>query len=345
MIWLFGICILTGATVIVGGATRLTDSGLSITEWKPLLGALPPLNHSEWLESFHLYQKIPQFTRVYPHMSLEEYKSIFYWEYLHRNLGRLIGLFFFFPFLFFLVKRALTRPFIYKLLFGLLLGGAQGVLGWYMVKSGLSERVTVSHFRLAAHLGLAFIIFAYFWKLLIKLMPQNGFFLRTNKSIRRWIRALVSILFVQIIWGAFVAGLRAGYIYPTFPKMGEEWFPFGGLAYEPVLINFIKNAATVQFVHRWLGLLFLGALVIFLIKVKSLKPNKNFNRLTWALLSMTVVQIYLGVFTLLSGMNFYVALAHQGGALLLFALALSTLYIITDQYEICHTRENPVHLD
>jgi len=309
--WLFACAALVFAMVVVGGVTRLTRSGLSIVEWQPLVGALPPLSEADWQGLFAKYRATPEYRLVNFGIDLEGFKSIFWWEYFHRLLGRLIGVAFLVPFLWFLLLRKLTTPLAWKLAGIFALGAAQGALGWYMVKSGLVDDPRVSHFRLAAHLGLALTIFgAEVWIALQLLFPRRETFSRLALS-------LPVLIFLTALSGGMVAGLRAGAAYNTFPLMNGHLVPPEILMLEPWWKNFAYNMATVQFVHR--GLFWLLTVLIPLAWW-SARGAKAAN----FLLAAFMLQATLGISTLLLGAPVALAAAHQAGAVLLFAAALWT---------------------
>ena len=317
-IWLWAIAFLIGCMVIVGGATRLTDSGLSITEWRPLLGAIPPLDESHWLEAFEKYKLIPEYQIQNKGMSLEEFKFIYWWEWAHRFLGRFIGLAFIVPLVFFIATKRVARSLWPQLLLLFVIGGLQGALGWYMVASGLSERTDVSQYRLAAHLTLAFALFA--------AVVFTAFRLNDHKSLN-WGRGslfsigFVALLFCQIAAGGFVAGLDAGHASYTWPKMNEAWIPDGLSVMQPIWKNWFENALAVQFNHRLL------AYVILLLAA----VNALWLRTTTAtvLLIAVLCQAILGILTVLWQVPLFTALVHQGGALVVLALALWHVVSIT----------------
>lgn len=273
--WLLTICGFLVAMIAIGGITRLTQSGLSIVEWAPLMGALPPLNESHWQAAFDAYKAFPQFEKVFPQMGLSEFKWIYFWEYIHRLIGRSIGLIVFLPGLFLYWRKALPKKLFLKVLLGMGLGGLQGALGWYMVKSGLIDRPSVSHYRLASHFGLALIILVYFQKLYFEYCPHpylqkisinsaakavSRNLLQNGSSFFRFAKIFVlPLLCLQLVYGAFVAGMKAGWIYNTFPKMHDHWFPPEALNTESASnfqwANFFENGAAVQWVHRWLAFL------------------------------------------------------------------------------------------
>lgn len=324
-IWLLCGCFLIFAMVVIGGITRLTGSGLSITEWNLIMGAIPPMNDSEWQEAFEKYQQIPQFEIINPHFELHDFKVIFWWEYFHRLLGRLIGIVFIVPFLYFLLTRQLDRKMVYKCLFLFFLGGLQGFLGWFMVKSGLTERTTVSHIRLAIHLTTAFITFAFTWWYALELM-QDKKQEESTFSRKKWVLILFALLLVQIVYGAFVAGLHAGKIYNTFPLMNGQLIPTGVMAYSPFWYNLANNAVTVQFIHRIFAFILL--FMIFWLWSGSLSEqlNKSQRRAVNLLLVAVCIQFLLGVLTILSKTEIALASLHQIGAFFLFAVTIYLLF-------------------
>ncbi len=328
-IWLFAVAAFVLAMVAVGGATRLTGSGLSITEWQPILGALPPLSESAWQDAFEKYKHIPQYELVNKGISLEGFKAIFWWEWSHRLLGRLTGLVFLLPFAYFLLRRAIPKPFIPKAAALFLLGGAQGALGWFMVMSGLSERVSVSQYRLAAHLALATAIAAYaFWLALTirdeaqeREAPSAA-----SPSARLAAMILGGLVYLQIIAGAFVAGLKAGLASNTWPLMNGEIVPPGMDYYSPLYMNLFENPLTAQFVHRGIAYfiaIYAAAFALAIWRWPAL-------RLPVAAIGIAIiVQIALGVATVVYGVPLGFALAHQANAMILLALALWTIHRAT----------------
>jgi cytochrome c oxidase assembly protein subunit 15 len=308
---------------IIGGVTRLTGSGLSITEWNLVMGAIPPLNHHDWQMAFEKYQQSPQFHQVNTGMGLEAFKSIFWWEYFHRLIGRLMGITFIIPFFYFLFAGILHKQLVYKLLLLLGLGGLQGFLGWYMVKSGLIDNPHVSHFRLAIHLTMAFITFGVaFWIALDLLKPQSQSDKVPSRAVKAISRILLPVILIQVIYGAFVAGLHAGKIYNTFPKMGDEWFPFVKIAMIHIWRNFLENIVCVQFVHRCIAWLLLTLITVLWIRRKSEKINPLQKKAIHILFSTLIIQFILGVITLLYSVPIEVAVIHQAGAFALFAAAI-----------------------
>ena len=326
--WLFICAAMVFATLIVGGVTRLTHSGLSIVEWQPIVGTIPPLNQSEWEATFDKYKLTPEFEEINHQMSLDEFKVIFYWEYWHRNLGRLIGIAFFFPFCYFLWRRALDRPLALKLAGIFILGGMQGAMGWYMVKSGLVDDPRVSQYRLTAHLSLAFVIFiAQMWVALglLKTRATEGF-TAPVRSLQKFGVGLVGLLAYMIVSGGFVAGIRAGKAYNTFPLMNGHFIPPEIFDIEPWYLNFFNNMATVQFDHR------LGAwLITFLVpwfwwrmRAENVAAHvSSAARLASnAMLVVVACQIALGIFTVLHAVPVALGASHQAGSMVVMAVLL-----------------------
>ncbi len=326
-IWLFACSAMVFATLVVGGVTRLTHSGLSIVEWQPLVGIVPPLNQAEWLEVFEKYRQTPEFRQVNHRMALDEFKGIFYWEYWHRVLGRSIGLVFLLPYLYFLVQRKIRGALAPRLVGIFLLGGLQGAMGWYMVKSGLVDDPRVSQYRLTAHLSLAFVIFTAMMWVALDLLAERGASL-ADAGLRKLRQAglwLAILGFYMIVTGGFVAGIRAGKAYNTFPLMNGHVVPPEILLIEPWYLNFFNNMATVQFDHR-LGAWLLAFLVPwFWHRLRRSAASVRAKRAAHVLLAALAVQISLGIATLLTFVPEPVvalAAAHQGGAMVLFGLLL-----------------------
>ncbi len=316
-LWLLVIAFLVFCMVLVGGAVRLTDSGLSITEWQPLLGAISPLTEADWALAFEKYRQIPEYALVNKGMSLEDFKFIYWWEWSHRLLGRLIGIAFLLPFLFFLFKGYLTRPLVIRLSVIFILGGLQGALGWYMVASGLSERVDVSQYRLAAHLVLATAIFGAIIWVALGLGRQR----RSLREVRPWFAAaLVALIMMQVGMGGFVAGIDAGMGYNTWPLMDGRLIPNGLWVMNPAWRNFFENALTVQFCHRLIAYFIAVCVAIYAWRHRSTPPL--------ALLVVVAAQITFGILTLLHQVPLSLALVHQGGALVLLATALWNLHML-----------------
>jgi len=327
--------------VAVGGITRLTESGLSMVTWEPILGTIPPMSEAQWQHRFDQYKQFPEFQKLRPDMSLDQFKSIFFWEYLHRLLGRMLGLVYALPLFWFWIRGALSIPGLkLKLLFGLLLGGGQGVMGWYMVKSGLVDNPLVSHYRLAAHLGLAFMVFCYLLWIFLTLFPFAQKEPKASRSAMRWANILVFMLVVQIVWGAFVAGLNAGFIYNTFPTMQGHWIPPFWNHLQPVWKNFIDNPATVQWMHRVIGML-LGGMTLLawvLMRLDSTITGRKRTAIHMFTVLM-ILQFWLGLLTLLLIVPVVLATMHQVTACLLLGTSCFMLYTFTGRNGILDQQE------
>ena len=325
--WLWTVALMTVAVVIVGGITRLTLSGLSIVEWDPIMGVLPPLGEDAWQAAFAAYQATPDYAWR-SGMSLDEFRFIYFWEYLHRLLARTIGLVFLVPFVVFWARGWVGRPLRARLLVLFGLGAAQGVMGWLMVASGLVDRPSVSHYRLAAHLTLAFVIFGFaLW--LIRELSVTGQGAQVTDVVRRRMRRgvgmLGALLGVQIAWGAFVAGLRGGKFYPTFPRMGGEWVPRELLYLDPAPLNFVANAIAVQWTHRVLGTLLVAALAV-LVRTMRDGADAGSRRLAAGFVAGVVLQYALGIATLVTLVPVPLGVAHQLAALALFGTWVAWLH-------------------
>jgi heme a synthase len=321
-LWLLGVAALVFLMVVVGGITRLTESGLSIVRWEPLSGILPPIGEAAWDAEFAAYRQSPQYQLVNSGMSLDDFKNIYFWEYVHRLLGRIIGLAFALPLAWFALKRAIPRGYGWKLVALLALGGLQGAIGWWMVASGLVDRPDVSHIRLAVHLLLALAIFgATLWLALdlLGLARDPGGRPARMPTAAIW---MLSLLFLQFLFGAYVAGLDAGYAYSSWPKMGDQWFPTDAPMLEPFLRNFADNPIMVQFVHRWLAFA-VAAAALVLARNAWLSGHRQ---AAGALVAAVAVQILLGIFTLLSGVELWIAASHQGMAVLLLAAMVAAAH-------------------
>jgi len=324
--WLLTGCALIFIMVIVGGITRLTHSGLSISNYKLISGTIPPMNEVEWQEAFDLYKQYPEYQKLNYHFTIEDFKDIYFWEWLHRVLGRLIGIVFIIPFLYFLITKQLTKPTIKKSIILLFMGGFQGFLGWYMVKSGLVDRPDVSHYRLAAHLTTAFLTFAYtFWVALDLLFPKRK---AIEKGFRNLVRFGFIVLIIQIIYGAFVAGLDAGWIHNHWPMMSEGKFMHETVYIEqtPLYKNFIEGKSGVQFVHRILAYIVVVLIIVIWRKSKQLILSKYQLAGISSILIMVGIQFLLGVFTILLQVPVWLGVAHQVGAFLLLSAMVFTLH-------------------
>lgn len=327
--WLLTGCALIFIMVVVGGITRLTHSGLSISNYKLISGTIPPINDVEWDAAFDLYKQYPEYQKLNNQFTLQDFKDIYFWEWLHRVIGRFIGMVFLLPFLYFLITKQLSKATIKKSITLLCLGAFQGFLGWYMVKSGLVDNPDVSHYRLAAHLTTAFITFAYtFWVALDLMFPLKK---EISKPFRNLLRFGLAVLIVQIIYGAFVAGLDAGFIHNHWPMMSEGEFMHQTVYIEqnPVYRNFIEGKSGVQFVHRILAYIVVCFIILIYIKSKKLKLTEYQSKSIQFLLIMIGVQFLLGVFTILLQVPIWLGVAHQIGAFFLLSAMTFTLHRFT----------------
>jgi heme a synthase len=325
--------------IVLGGITRLTDSGLSITEWKPLLGTIPPLNEKQWNEAFSHYKEIAQFKHLHSYFTLEDFKSIFFWEWLHRLWGRLIGVVFAIPFVIFLLQKRFTASMIRPMIILFLLGGLQGLVGWIMVKSGLNdENLYVSHIRLAIHFIAALVLLVYtVWFALKLIVPAENRI--SNAALKKFTWILIGVLTLQLIYGAFMAGLKAAPSAPTWPSINGEYFPANMQQYRGEPYSFfssvINNPITVHFIHRNLAYLFLILIIAWTIKAFKIK-DAGFRRIILWPLVLTLLQVALGIFTVLAsplkipqhwGRFEWFAQLHQVIAiLLLLSLVIAAFY-------------------
>lgn len=304
LFWLWTVTFMVVAMAVIGAITRLTESGLSITEWQPVAGFLPPLNDAVWQGAFEKYQQIPEFKQQHYWMELEDFKNIYWWEWIHRFWGRLIGIAYALPLLFFWVRGMVPQNLKLPLIGLLLLGGAQGVMGWFMVMSGLSERIDVSHFRLAAHLALAFFIYAAVLATIFSLQNMRA-------QISRLAIFSILLFLVVMLWGAFTAGLNGGLIYNTWPLMGDKFVPDE----MEQAFAFLNNPAGVQFIHRTLAIVLAALLLIFALQRRSM-----------GLAVMTVVQVGLGIATVLSAVPIALGALHQLGAFILCGFLVRAIF-------------------
>jgi cytochrome c oxidase assembly protein subunit 15 len=324
-VWLLVCCVLIFVMVVLGGVTRLTRSGLSIVEWQPIAGAIPPLTEQAWETEFAKYRLTPEYRKINFGIGLSQFKSIYWVEYTHRLLGRLIGAAFLLPFLYFWIRRRLDRPLVCKLAALFVLGGLQGALGWYMVASGLIDNPRVSPYRLTAHLGLAVLIYGYlFWialGLLVRKPPAA-----TAQPLWRFGLAVTALVFVTILAGGFVAGTHAGFVFNTFPLMHGQFVPAGAYSLSPWWRDLFENVATVQFNHRLLAYALLIAVPLLWFKALRARVAAPARRAAHWLLAALLLQVTLGIATLLHAVPIPLAAAHQGGALLVFSAALYFLH-------------------
>jgi cytochrome c oxidase assembly protein subunit 15 len=329
IVWLLSGCFLVFGMVVVGGITRLTGSGLSITEWKVVTGTIPPLNELQWNAEFEKYKQIPQFKSVNAHFTLSDFKFIYFWEYIHRLFGRMIGLVFIIGLLYFYVRKAIPKGLMPKLILMFVLGGIQGFLGWYMVASGLSQNIRVSHIRLAIHLTFAFITFGYiFWVALTQLYNRKVSNATELTSFRKHAFTLLLLLTLQVIYGAFVAGTKAGWTYNTWPKMGVDWVPESiGFAWtNDGISSLINNLASIQFIHRGLAYILAFFIIIYSIKLFKTNLNPGQKNAVWFLLAGIFMQVLLGILTLLMQVPLWLGVMHQAVAFFLFAGVIYLLH-------------------
>jgi cytochrome c oxidase assembly protein subunit 15 len=321
--WLLIGCVMIACMVVIGGITRLTGSGLSITEWKPIMGALPPMNEAQWEEAFQKYKQIPEYVLKNRDMDMAGFKQIFFWEYLHRNWGRLMGLVFIIPFAIF-GRKGLLQGWLRKRSWAILIGGGSvGALGWFMVASGLQDNPDVSHYRLAIHLSAAFAVFSMVLWTVFDIREGHRSFGSNGSAVGRWSRVLLILLVLQIIWGAFTAGLDAGHMYNTWPLMNGEFMPENVTAHGSLWKNFTDHRDGVQFIHRNLAWLVAAAFVAVAVHYRR-EPSM---RGAWAwLLGAVILQFALGVFTVITQVHIVLGVVHQQGALVLLAALLYVLH-------------------
>jgi len=325
IVWLLSGCLLIFTMVIVGGITRLTGSGLSMVDWSLFAGSIPPINNQQWVETFELYKQFPEFQKQNYMFTLTEFKSIFFWEYIHRLLGRLIGLVFIIPFLYFLIKKRLSKKLILQCIVLLIMGASQGAIGWWMVKSGLVNNPDVSHFRLATHLITAFLTFSYtFWVALSLIYPNKS---HQNITLHKLSCLLIIVVVIQIIYGAFVAGLDAGKVYNSWPKMNNDWIAESVYSMTPFWSNFVNGIAGVQFIHRTFAFVVLG-LIIYIFyqsrKIQLIQIEKNAINF---LLITIFFQMVLGIITLVMSVPIWLGVIHQLGAFILLGSTVFSIFI------------------
>ena len=308
--------------VMLGGYTRLTDSGLSIVEWQPVSGTIPPVSEMQWQEEFEKYKQSPEYRLVNYGMSIDEFQHIFLVEYFHRLVGRITGMIFLIPFIFFFVKRMISRDLVLKLAGVFLLGVVQGLMGWLMVKSGLSINPHVSQYRLAAHLGFAVVIYSMLFLLGLGLWNKKEKLIVKDLQLRKLSFFITILIFIQIISGAFVAGLDAGLVFNSFPLMDDRIIPAGVLALSPWYKNFFENIITVQFNHRIIAFILAGFIFFFWVKLRKADINSRVNKAANILLVAVFVQIVLGILTLVNIVPLSLALMHQVFAIILLSISL-----------------------
>jgi len=334
-VWLLAGVFMIIVQIILGGITRLTDSGLSITEWKPILGAVPPTTEQEWIEAFNQYKGIAQYKNLHSYFTLEDFKSIYFWEWLHRLWGRAIGIVFLIPFIIFLTQKRFRKDMIQPMVILFLLGGLQGLVGWIMVQSGLNdENLYVNHIRLAIHFIVALGLLVYtFWFALKLLVPEEQ---RIYKpSSKKMLTIIIALLVVQLIYGAFMAGLKAASSAPTWPDINGGYFPS---AIADGLFALVNNSIAVQFIHRNLAYLIFFLIVFWTIGIAKEKRSRLFNSVKWLPLTLVCLQVILGIAAVLSSLNKlpqkwgsfeWNALLHQVVAMLLLLSLIMAFYLLT----------------
>ena len=319
--------------IFIGGITRLTDSGLSMTSWKPITGVLPPLNEVDWQNSFNEYKKFPEYKHYNLNMNLSEYKMIYFWEYIHRLLGRFIGLLFIIPFTLFYFKDYFNKEYLYKFFFLFILGGLQGFMGWYMVKSGLVDNPDISHIRLSMHLLLAMFIISYIYWMKMSLLNKYDVTIKNYHYYNSFINVVIFFVVLQFIYGAFSAGLKAGHFWNEYPFINGSYFPPKILEYEPIWYNFIYNSKTIQIVHRNLAVLVVLLISVFSFLFLSVNKNSTIYNNIISLNLIIFLQFVLGVLTLISGSSIVFALVHQ------FFAVLTILLILKLKHSLRYTNE------
>lgn len=341
-IWLLVGVFMIIVQIILGGITRLTDSGLSITEWQPLLGALPPTSEAAWNKAFEEYKQIAQYKHLHSYFTLENFKSIFFWEWFHRNWGRLIGIVFLIPFVIFLFQKRFSKDMVTPMIILFLLGGLQGAIGWIMVKSGLNdENLYVSHIRLAIHFITALVLLVYTWWFALRLLVPAGqkLIAPSSKKILYW---TIGLLVVQLVYGAFMAGLKAATAAPTWPDINGTYLPGSITTYQgkegTFLSALVNNPITVHFIHRNLAYLLVVMILLWSIRVNRINGSRLFNRAKWAPLFLVILQVALGIAAVLTslkkipqqwGVFEWNAQLHQTVAMLLLLSLVSVLFLHT----------------
>lgn len=326
--WLATGAAMTFAILVVGGITRLTQSGLSIVDWDPIMGVVPPLDHAGWMAAFDRYREFPEYQQLRRGMTLEEFRFIFFWEYFHRLLARTIGIVFLVPFVVFWKRGYFSPPLLARVVALFALGAAQGFMGWFMVMSGLVDDPSVSHYRLAAHLSIALAILGLCVWVRRDLSVRTAAAPRPGREARWWVGALGVLLGVQIVWGAFVAGLDAGLAFNTFPLMGGRLVPPNALGLEPALLNFVENPYTVQWVHRVLGTVLLASAAGAALRMR--REDRWMRRLSAGFLALVSAQYALGVATLLLAVPVALGVLHQAVAAVILVVWLGWLHRVRE---------------
>ena len=347
ILWLSTALLTVFIMIFVGGITRLTDSGLSMVEWRPMMGTIPPLTQADWEIAFSKYKQFPEYQKINSNMVLKEFKWIFFWEYFHRMIGRFLGLLFIFPYIIFKLKNKIPNIIHSRLILLFLLGAFQAVIGWYMVKSGLIDRPDVSHYRLALHLSVALIIYSLILWLLLTTQQLNKKtpIINLNSQIKNRLKlkkhsiAIIVLISAQILYGVLMAGLKGGLGFNTWPKMGAEWLPVEIFNRTPFLLNFLESTYVLQFMHRWLGVLVALSCIVFSIKILKSnsplsphhKPYLNLKYAAFCLILMVSMQFILGVGSLVMMVPISVASLHQIGAIILLSISLYITFILNNE--------------
>lgn len=329
--WLYGVAALVFALIVVGGATRLTNSGLSITEWRPIMGIIPPLSEADWQDALEKYRQIPEYKLVNRGMSLDAFKFIFWWEWAHRFLARFVGFAFAIPLAYFVIRRRVPAALTWKLVGLFALGGLQGAIGWYMVSSELVDRIDVSHIRLALHLTVAFLIFALLLRAAWSLLPARSDALTAPvpSGYRRGAQVLLGLIFLQVVLGALVAGLKAGLTHNTWPLMDGQIVPSGLWVMTPWYLNPFENVTAVQFNHRMVAYLIVAVALWQAISIVRTPSGADLRASVVMLAGAIVAQALLGIWTLLAHVPLTLGLAHQGVAAVVTGLAVWHVFVVS----------------
>lgn len=355
--WLFVGVLMIIVQIVLGGITRLTDSGLSITEWKPILGSIPPTNDKQWNEAFNQYKEIAQYKQLHAYFTMQDFKAIYFWEWMHRLWGRAIGVVFLIPFLVFLFQKRFSAGMVKPLIILFLLGGLQGLVGWVMVKSGLNnEDLYVSHIKLAIHfiVALGLLVYTFWFALQLVIKPHHQV---PDSASKKFIVSILSLLFIQLIYGAFMAGLKAATAAPTWPSINGDFIPanmmrYGGKVYS-FYASLLNNPITVHFIHRNLGYLIFLLILIWSFRSKKQKGTVLFNSIKWLPLTLVILQLVLGIAAVLTspkkipqqwGLFEWNAQLHQVVALLLLLSLVLVLFLVKSQQKTNYAKAVDPHL-
>ncbi len=336
IIWLFTGVFLIILMVGVGGSVRLTNSGLSIVHWNPITGVIPPLNEAEWKAEFEQYKKIPEYQQEHKDFELSDFKVIFLWEYFHRLIARLVGLIFLIPFIYFLLKGYFkNRKLLWKIVSIFIFASFQAWLGWFMVRSGFADRYDVSHYRLAIHLFVAtMLVSLVFWTAMELKYKDREIDISLKPKFKTWTIWVIVLFLLQEFYGAFTAGLNAGYYYSDYPLMGGEWFPsLASVAWQSEwILSIFKDPSMVYFIHRWFGLILFSVILLFYLKFKPKVKSKEIKFGLNLLIILIALQLTLGILTVLTNINIVLAVWHQVNAILIFLTLVSLLFFYMARY-------------